>query len=229
MNLKRQGCTARSAKRSGPVITVLAAVAVSGCSLALSGPDPHRPAGQYPDCDRTKGLVMLDVLDGAGLGLGAMAISGSSGQAAAVLGSAGALFLLAAYHGNGVVDDCRAETALIQAPAEQRRYVPDEDEAPRRAALERPLKPRTRAAASLAPPKRDDRETGPAARDHAVEPPAPVKPPAAAPQPPAAAAAPKRPAPPQIVKPPPAPPAPPVPPAPHTPESPWSAFWREVR
>jgi len=97
------------------VIAAVAALTVSGCSLALNGPDPNLPIGQYPSCDRNKTLVGLDALDGAFVGVGAVAAGTSSGTAAAVLGSISALFLLSAYHGNNVVNDCRNQIALTLA------------------------------------------------------------------------------------------------------------------
>ena len=103
----------RQPTRAGSLIATFAAVVVSGCSLTLSGPDPRRPIGQYPTCDTGKAPVVLDIVDGTGFGLGAVAIAGTSGTAAAVLGSIGAAFYLAAYHGKSVIGDCRDAIASV--------------------------------------------------------------------------------------------------------------------
>jgi hypothetical protein len=93
----------------------LACVFATGCSLALSGPDPQRPKNKAPECDTGKGLVTIDGLVAGTLGITAAALAGSSSSgtqsAALVPALFGAVFVASALRGNGVVNDCREAMA----------------------------------------------------------------------------------------------------------------------
>jgi hypothetical protein len=84
-------------------------ILLSGCSLTLSGPDPNRPRTNRPTCDTGKGLVALDGVLAATLGLVAIGVASSDGGAAVAPGLLGSLFLLSAVHGNSTVDACNRE------------------------------------------------------------------------------------------------------------------------
>jgi hypothetical protein len=109
---------------------VLASLTLAGCSLALSGPDPNRPHNKAPQCDTGKGLVALDYVLAAGMGVTAIALgsSNNSGGAVVVPVLAGVAFVAAAVHGNSVVDSCRKEmneyAAESDAPPEPPPRIP---------------------------------------------------------------------------------------------------------
>ena len=93
--------------------------AVAGCSFALSGPDPQRPKNAAPECDTGKGLVGLDGLIGATLGITGLALLNDNGGAAAVTGLLGLAFIGSAVRGNTAVNECRtALEAYHQVPYE---------------------------------------------------------------------------------------------------------------
>ena len=99
-----------------------AALLVSGaCSFSLDGPAVGRTARTRPVCDDSKGLVVLDGVVGAGLGVAALGTFANDEPGAGVaLALLGALFIGSALHGSGVVEACRGEIAafdgeLIQA------------------------------------------------------------------------------------------------------------------
>lgn len=108
--------------------TVLLAL-LGACSFALSGPQPNRPRGVVPQCDTGKGLVVLDGLDAAALGVAGLALAGSNNGSAAVLPIAlAAAFVGAAAHGSHVVDECR--DAMDAYANETRPVEPIAHEAP---------------------------------------------------------------------------------------------------
>jgi hypothetical protein len=94
----------------------LSLVALSACSLTLSGPAADRRRGEVPRCDTSKGTVVLDGLAASALAVGGIAAASDSSSSAAVLPLAGAaVFALAALRGNGVVNDCRAAMGDYEA------------------------------------------------------------------------------------------------------------------
>ena len=94
---------------------------ISGCSLALSTPDPLRAAHVAPRCDTGKGLVALDwVLAGVMATVALSALSEDSGELAAASALTSAAFIASAARGNGVVNKCREDFATYSqysAPA----------------------------------------------------------------------------------------------------------------
>jgi outer membrane biosynthesis protein TonB len=95
---------------------------LGACSFALSGPQPNRPRGTAPRCDTGKGLVVIDALTAAGLGITGLALAGNHEGDAAVLPLAlGAAFVGAAVRGSNAVDACRRD---MDAYANEQR--PDE-------------------------------------------------------------------------------------------------------
>jgi len=85
---------------------------VSGCSLALSGPDPERSARARPNCSTGKGLVGLDGVLGGGFAIASLsALSAEEPGAAAITALISAAFIASAARGNGVVNDCREALA----------------------------------------------------------------------------------------------------------------------
>lgn len=114
---------------------------VSGCSLALSTPDPLRAAHVAPRCDTGKGLVTLDwVLAGAMATIALSALSEDAGELAAASALTSAAFIASAARGNGVVNKCRQEFAVyseyappVRNPEEvaRRPRTPVETRAPR--------------------------------------------------------------------------------------------------
>ena len=58
---------------------------ISGCSFGLSGPDPLRPRNQLPECDTSKGLVVLDAVAATTAGLIGTSVASQTDSAAVVL------------------------------------------------------------------------------------------------------------------------------------------------
>ncbi|MBL9018831.1 MAG: hypothetical protein JNL83_31885 [Myxococcales bacterium] len=88
----------------------------SGCSLALSGPDPKRAPSDPPACDTGKGLVGLDGVVGGGLAIATLAFAANDeGAAALVSGLFATAFIGAAIRGNGEVNECREAMATYGA------------------------------------------------------------------------------------------------------------------
>jgi hypothetical protein len=91
------------------MLVLAAALALGGCSLALSGPGADRPRDRAPRCDTGKGLVVADSIVGSALGVaGLVALGEDLGSVALLPVGAGAAFVLAAINGNSSVNDCRA-------------------------------------------------------------------------------------------------------------------------
>lgn len=83
-------------------------VAASGCSFALSGPDPARPRNEVPECDTGKGLVALDGLIGGSFAIASLGLLGAEeGTGAAITGLIAAAFIGSAVRGNTTVNECR--------------------------------------------------------------------------------------------------------------------------
>jgi hypothetical protein len=98
-------------------------VMISGCSLALSTPDPARPAHVAPRCDTSKGLVAVDWIAAGLLATGALSLlSESEEQPAGLAALASVAFIVSAVRGNGVVNSCRETldryAAAPRAPVE---------------------------------------------------------------------------------------------------------------
>lgn len=100
-------------------IAIAVALVGTGCSFSLRGPeDADRRPDEPPSCSTSKGLVVMDVLATAALGITAITAgaNGESGLAAAAT-VGGVVFAAAAIRGSGRVDDCR------KAEAEHRSWV----------------------------------------------------------------------------------------------------------
>ena len=172
---------------------------VSGCSLALSGPDPERLANKPPRCDAGKGLVGLDGVLGGGFALASLSALGADApEAAAVTALVAAAFIASAARGNGLVNDCREAVAKYEASpgpelADRKEIPEDPYEEPR------PTRPRPV-------------EWAPSAAPQPAQPPAPTASPPVTQPPPVAH--------------PPARPARPAPPA--AADEDWADFWTEV-
>jgi len=181
-------------------VALLAAALLGGCSLALSGPAANRPRAEAPRCDTGKGLIALDGLIAAGVGVGGLAAIGN--DEAAVGGALlllGAVFAGAAYRADGNVSECRAQFASYVKES----TIPDE---PDRLSRREHVLPRPRIAPRVEPAS------------------APAIAPTTEPEPPPTAlTTPSAPLPPPIKA---APPRPP--PAKPEPQDDWSQFWREV-
>lgn len=217
--------------RAGLVAAAVAAVALGGCALTLSGPQRGRQRHEVPRCDTSKAFVAVDGVIGATLGVATLAALGEdAGSAALVPGTLGALFILAAMSGNGKVNSCREaleayETEVARGPA----LAGDE--------LRRPaaLGPSGGGPPGGAPPVAPRVAPSPSAPSGAQLPPRPVAvqpppvQPVQLPRPPAVAPPVAQPQPPPPPRPAPAPPPPPRP-APASPPSsdPWAEFWKEL-
>jgi hypothetical protein len=200
----------------------LLVIALSGCSLTLSGPDPDRPRNKAPTCDTRKGAVVGDGVLGTTLALTGIGIATNDGGDSAVVPLLlGAAFLASAVHGNGVVDDCRVEVAAFDAQhgGDVEMSALDRQELIRQQKLDRR---ESGAPGSGGPEVRRSGDLN----SSTVPNPGPVPNPGLGPTPNPGPA----PAPPSG---PPSPPVPPKPearsPKPAAPAAPdWSAFWREV-
>ncbi|HSN28224.1 MAG TPA: hypothetical protein VLT45_18185 [Kofleriaceae bacterium] len=102
---------------------------LSGCSMALSGPSADRPRGKPPQCDTSKGLVVVDGLVATTLGIVAASVAASNNGGAAVLPLLGAgIFTASAIHGNNVVNACNREMTNYDSElAAARPPLPDEE------------------------------------------------------------------------------------------------------
>ncbi len=162
---------------------------VSGCSLALSGPNPERPANAPPRCDTGKGLVGLDGVIGGGFAIASLSALGAEEPgAAAITALVAAAFIASAARGNGLVNDCREAFAQYEPPprpelAEREQLPEDPYAAPK------PVRPRPVEWAPNAAP-RPTQPQAPTAGPSITQPPQVAQPPARPAKPaPAAAAA----------------------------------------
>ena len=116
------------------MVSALLVASVSGCSLALSQPDPMRAAHVAPRCDTGKGLVALDwVLAGVMATVALSALSEDAGELAAASALTSAAFIASAARGNGVVNKCRGDFEVYSqysAPAAGRSEVARRPTAP---------------------------------------------------------------------------------------------------
>ena len=113
---------------------------LSGCSLALSGPDETKPRMQAQSCSDDKTPVAIDGIFATAVGLGGVAAaSNNSAGGAVVLFGLSAVFIGSAVHGSRVVDRCRewqatldvARNVPMPAPASAPKPpVEEQDEAP---------------------------------------------------------------------------------------------------
>ena len=87
---------------------VLVVALASGCSFALSGPDPRAPVSQEPKCDTDKTTVLGDGLLATTAGITTLAVAADNGAAAIAPAVLAAVFTAAAIHGNSAVNACRA-------------------------------------------------------------------------------------------------------------------------
>lgn len=93
-------------------------LALSACSLTLSGPAATRPREAFPSCDAGKGLVVVDALVATGLAIAGLAETSQNNATGVVLPLlAGVAFAGAALHGNSVVDACRKAQAEYMPPS----------------------------------------------------------------------------------------------------------------
>lgn len=105
-------------------------IMISGCSLALTGPDPLRASNVAPQCDSSKGLVATDwVLAGIAATIALSALGEDAGELAAASALTSVAFIASAARGNGVVNKCRQEIASYSPP---RPEVDDDGEVARR-------------------------------------------------------------------------------------------------
>ena len=182
------------------LIAVVVVSSVSGCSLALSGPDSKQPTTAAPECDTGKGLVGLDGLMGGGFAIGSLAaLAADEGGAAALTGLISVAFIASAVRGNTAVNECRvamAEYAGRPALAEEPQV------ATKRPPPRKPAQPPT----VMQPPPEDPYDTPPYQAPHQTPAPIVVAP----------------------VKPPPGKPAAPVKPEPAPEPEDWKDFWTEV-
>ena len=192
----------------------LAVVCLGGCSLALSGPgdrDRRRAAGAAPRCDTGKGLVGLDGVLGAAVGIGALTAFGEDvPEVGVIAGLVSAAFIASAFRGNRVVDECRAafaeHSADFERPRVARQPRPVEDQVPGDPDAPAPALP---LAGGSVPASTTSADATPPIAMPPVQPPPVTTSPIA--PPPASTPAPAR-------------PARPRPPA----SDPWAEFWKEV-
>ncbi len=123
------------------MLVTLLVLMISGCSFALSQPDPLRAAHVAPRCDTGKGLVALDwVLAGVAATVALAALGEGETELGAVSALTSAAFIASAARGNGVVNECREDFAVYSqytAPA------PEPEVARRPRAPVKPREPRS--------------------------------------------------------------------------------------
>lgn len=113
---------------------------VSGCALAIEGPDPQRPRTEVPKCDTGKGAVGMDGLMVAVFGIASLATfaAGEEGSGLA-FGATSGLFLASGMRGNGAANECRAAYDEYNALMAQRQLL-EEEPRPRPVVVKRPTK-----------------------------------------------------------------------------------------
>src|SRR5436305_11094753 len=86
----------------------LLVLGLSGCSIALQGPDPAKPRGVAQTCDTDKTRVGVDGVAAGLFGIGGVvAAANNSGNGAALLFGLSAVYVASALHGSHAVDECR--------------------------------------------------------------------------------------------------------------------------
>src|SRR6185312_12108146 len=106
-------------------------LALSGCSLALTGPSPDRPRNKPPQCDTSKGLVFADALIAGTLGIVAASVGGNNGGEAVLPLIGAGVFVASAVHGNNVVNACNRELGNYNAEQLAADSPPLPDDPPR--------------------------------------------------------------------------------------------------
>lgn len=100
-------------------LAVLSLISVTGCSLALSGPDAKRPPNRVPHCDTGKGLIAVDAVAGSVLATTSLvALSDDESGIALVSGLVAAAYLGATLVANGKVNACREAFAAYRGPGD---------------------------------------------------------------------------------------------------------------
>ncbi len=102
---------------------------LGGCAFSLSGPDPSRPRNRAPECDTSKGLVVLDGLTATAMGVATLALVNEPEPGIALLPLAlGAIYLGGAIRGNTAVNKCREATEEYQGAETARDTLADMDD-----------------------------------------------------------------------------------------------------
>lgn len=200
----------------------LATGATSGCSFAISAPDPKRPRSELPKCDTGRAPMAPDIL--LGLVTGSLALVAFTSEEPAiglVPGSLSALSFLAAARGN------RAARACEKAQDEYRAYVRTLSGGRRRAPRAAAALPAATAAATTPATPAPVPFTSPAPTAPAPVPAAKPATPAAKPATPAPTAKPATSMPAPTAKPTAAAPGKPAPS--EAGQGPWDEFWKEQR
>lgn len=206
---------------------------LGGCAFSLSGPDPSRPRNRAPECDTSKGLVVLDGLMATAMGVATLALVNEPEPGIALLPlTLGAVYLGGAVKGNSAVNKCREATNEYQGAETARDTLANMDDPYDDEPLPAPRNPRPAPvpATNVVPPAARP------ANPYAGTSPYPPAPGQAYPPAPGQPTYPQPPAPPPTAGPPPAAPRPtaqPRRPAPQTPppaagDDDWTDFWREV-
>jgi outer membrane biosynthesis protein TonB len=178
-------------------------LALSGCSMALTGPSPERPRGKAPQCDTSKGLVFVDALLASTLGIVAVSVGSNNGGEAVIPLIGAGVFVASAIHGNNVVNECNRDLANYDSEmASLRPLPPDPDGEPKRPVVA--MQPRP--VVAMQPPSQPQMQ--PPSQPQ-MQPPPQQQPP---PQPPPPAQ--QQPEPPPQAQP--------------SSREPWAAFWKET-
>ncbi len=111
-------------------------ILLSGCSMALSGPSPDRPRAKPPQCDTSKGLVVVDALVAGTLGIIAASVASNSGGAAVLPLIGAGVFTASAIHGNNVVNACHRDFESYDAELAARAPLPAEEPRPPAVAMQ---------------------------------------------------------------------------------------------
>jgi outer membrane biosynthesis protein TonB len=104
-------------------------LALSGCSMALSGPSPERPRGKAPQCDTSKSLVFVDALIAGTLGIVAVSVGSNNGGEAVIPLIGAGVFVASAVHGNNVVNECNRDVESYDAELASMRPLPPNPDA----------------------------------------------------------------------------------------------------
>lgn len=160
------------------IVLASGSLALSGCSLALSGPSPDRPRSKPPTCDTSKGLVFVDALLASTLSIVAVSVASNNGGEAVLPLIGAGVFVASAIHGNNVVNECNREIGNYNS--ELAAAAPEPDAEPRQAFV--PPRPPV-----VAPPAVAMQPVVAPPPPPAVQPPPPAEPPEQKPEPAAAA------------------------------------------